>query len=190
MAQFRKQCDVLQGYNFKKDVQSTVGFVTKLSVGGVALAVDTTVKSPLKPTDDLKIVAVASDVLWEFGVTDAVYITGQVSVYNRQSIMGLIINDMTNIEVVFQFVVFEYDPVAKAYFKCFHVNDTDMKGILEKKGKDLNLTITEEPSADVQSPENYTFNVGVKPQPSAQSMTVASSSKKNVVKSWGITVTG
>jgi hypothetical protein len=190
MPQFRKQCDVMQGYNFKKDAQSIVGFVTKLTVGGIALAVDTTVKSPLKPTDDLKVVAVASDVLWELGVTDGVYLTGQVSVYNRQTLMGLLINDMTNIEVVFQFVVFEYDPVQKAYFKCFHVNDTDMKGVLEKKGKDLNLTITEDASTDVQSPENFTFNVGIKPQPTAQSMTVASSSKKNVVKSWGITVTG
>lgn len=190
MAQFRKQCDVVQGYNFKKDVQTIVGFITKLKVGGLDITADTTVKNPLKPTEDLKVVGVAGDVLWELGVTDAVYLTGQVSVYNRQNVMGLIINDMTNIEVIFQFVVFEYDPVAKAYFKCFHVNDTDMKGILEKKGKDLNLTITEDPSADVQSPENYTLTVGIKPQPSAQSMTVASSSKKNVVKSWGVTVTG
>ena len=189
MPQFRKQCDVFQGYNFKKDAQSTVGFVTKLTVGGLDLSVDHTCKSPLKPTDDLKAVGVASDVLWELGVTDAVYITGQVSVYNRQNLMGLLINDMTNIEVVFQFVVFEYDPVAKAYFKCFHTMDTDMKGVLEKKGKDLNLTITEEASTDVQSPENYTFNIGIKPQPTAQSMTVASSSQKNVVKSWGLTVT-
>jgi hypothetical protein len=190
MPQFRKQCDVYQGYNFKKDQQGTVGFITKLTVGGVTFNADQTCKNPLKPTDDLKIVAVASDVLWELGVTDAVYLTGQLSVYNRQNIMDLVINNMTSIEVSFQFIVFDYDPVAKAYFKCFHCNDKDMKGILEKKGKDLNLTITEEASTDIQSPENYTFNVGVKPQPSAQALTIASSSKKNVVKSWGMTVTG
>lgn len=190
MPQFRKQCDVYQGYNFKKDQTTTVGFVTKLKIGGVDLAADQTCKSPLKSTEDLKVVAVASDVLWELGVTDAVYITGQVSVFNRQAMMDLIINNLTSIEVVYQFAVFDYDPVDKVYFKCFHSNGTDMNGLLEKKGKDLNLTITEEASTEVESPENYTFNIGIKAQSTAQALTIASSSKKNVVKAWGLTVTG
>jgi hypothetical protein len=37
---------------------------------------------------------------------------------------------------------------------------------------------------------NYTFNIGIKPQPRAQSLTVATSSTKNVVKAWGLTVSG
>jgi hypothetical protein len=86
--------------------------------------------------------------------------------------------------------VYEYDPVAKVYYKCFHCNDTAMNGVLEKKGEDLNLTVAEDASTEVQSPENYTMNIGIKPQPTAQTLTVATSSTKNVVKSWGLTVTG
>jgi hypothetical protein len=190
MPEFRKQCDIYQGYNFKKDKQTTVGFITSMTIGGTTIAVDTTCKDPTNPTSDLKVVGVCSDVLWELGVTDAVYFTSQVSVYNRQTIMDLIINTMTNIEVVYKFIVYEYDPVAKVYFKTFHCNDTDMKGVLEKKGEDLNLTVAEDCSTQVQSPINFTMNIGVKPQPSAQTLTVCSSSTKNVVKSWGLTVSG
>lgn len=190
MPEFRKQCDVYQGYNFKKDKQTTVGFITSMKIGAVTLAADTTVKDPLNPTSDLKVVAVLSDVLWELGVTDALYFTGQISVYNRQNVMDLIINTMTSVETVFKYCVYEYDLVAKVYFKTFHCNDTDMNGLLEKKGEDLNLTVAEQLSTEVQSPENYTMNVGIKPQPTAQSLTVCSSSTKNVVKSWGLTVTG
>lgn len=190
MPEFRKICDPYQGYNFKKDRQSTVGFITALKIGGTALAVDQSVKDPTNATAELKVVAVLTDILWELGVTDALYFTGQVSVYNRQTLMDLIINSLTNIEVDFKFTIYEYDPVAKVYFKCFHCNDTEMKGLLEKKGEELNLTVADQASSEVQSPENYTFNTGIKPQPTAQSLTIASSSKKNVVKAWGLTVSG
>jgi hypothetical protein len=165
-----------------------VGFITKLTIGGVDFTADQTCKNPLKPTEDLEVVGVASDVLWELGVTDAVYLTAQLSVLNRQSVMGLLIDSMPHIETVFKFMVFEYDPVAKAYFKCFDGASADLKGLLEKKGEDLNLAVSEQPSTEVQSPENYTMNIGVKPQPSAQTMTVASSSQQNVVKAWGLAV--
>lgn len=190
MPEFRKVLDVYQGYNFKKDKQTPVGFLTKMKIGTTELKADQTCKDPTIATSDLKVVAVCSDVLWELGVTDALYFTNQVSVYNRQALAALVINELTNIEVTFQFTVYDYDPVAKVYFKTFHSNDTDMKGLLEKKGEDVNLTISDQPSTEVPSPENYTMNIGIKPLPSAQSLTVCASSRTNVVKSWGLTVAG
>lgn len=186
MPEFRKILDVYQGYNFKKDKQTPVGFITKMTIGTTELKADQTCKDPTISTSDLKVVAVCSDVLWELGVTDALYFTNQVSVYNRQAIAALVINELTSIEVTFQFTVYDYDPVAKVYFKTFHCKDADMKGLLEKKGEDVNLTIADQPSTEVQSPENYTMNVGIKPQPSAQSLTVSTSSKMGAVRSWGL----
>ncbi|HEX2572922.1 MAG TPA: hypothetical protein VH877_25445 [Polyangia bacterium] len=188
MPEFRKVCDVYQGYNYKKDKQTPVGFLTKIKVGDKELAVDQTVKNPVTPTEDLKCVAVLSDVLWETGVTDAVYLSGQLSVINKQDVALLALTDLTKVDVTYQFTVFAYDPVAKAYFKAFHSNDTDMNGILEKRGEDLNISVSEDPSTEVQSPENYAFQVGIKPQPSAQALHIATSSTKNVVKSWGLKV--
>ena len=54
----------------------------------------------------------------------------------------------------------------------------------------LEVIIADDASTEVQSPENYTFTIGIKPQPSAQSLTVATSSTKHVVKAWGVTSRG
>lgn|SRR5690606_19381101 len=188
MAEFSKNCDIVQGYNYKKDVQTPVGYITKLKIGDVDLPVDQTVKDPLSPENDLKVVAVLSGAMWGLGPTDAVYLSGQVSVATKQSCVELIYRSLTKVEVIFQFCVYEYDPLAKKYFKCLQCNDVDLKGILEKNGQDLNVGVADERSTEVQSPENYAFYVGIKAQPEAQSITIASGDQKNVVKNWGIAV--
>jgi hypothetical protein len=189
MPQFRKVCDVYQGYNYKKDKQTTVGFITALNIGGTDLAVDqTTCKDPTNPATDLAVVGVVSDVLWELGVTDALYFTAQIATANKQTVLGLIYNTMTSVLITIKFDIYEYDPIAKKYFKCFTSAGTVMNGILEKRGEDLNLSVADDASTQVQSPENYTFTIGVKPQPSAQTLTLATGDQKNIVKPWGLTV--
>ncbi len=187
MAEFNKMCDIYQGYNFKKDKQTPVGFITKLKIGDKELPVDQTVRDPLNPEGDQKVVAVLSGAHWQLGQTDTLYFSGQVSVVSKQSCMELLFNALTNVEVIFQFVVYDYDPMAKKYFKCLTV-DADMKGLLEKNGSDLNLQVAESKSPEVQSPENYSFQVGICPQPEAQSITIAVGDQKNIVKSWGVPV--
>lgn len=190
MPSFSKGCDMYQGFNFKKDKTTTVGFITKLKVATSDITADFTVKDVLNPTTDLKVAAVLTSVLWETGVTDAVYLSGQISATNRQNVALLTYLNLTNVEVTFQFTVYEYDPVQKKYYKCLHCNDADMKGILEKSsGGDLNITVADEPGSEVQSPINYSFQIGIKPQPTAQTLQIATADQKTVVKSWGVTQT-
>ena len=40
MPEFRKILDVYQGYNFKKDKQTPVGFITKMTIGKTELKAD------------------------------------------------------------------------------------------------------------------------------------------------------
>jgi hypothetical protein len=190
MPEFRKVVDVYQGYNFKKDKQTTVGFVTKLTVGSKELVADQVCKDPTNPTTDLKAVAVISDVLWETGVTDAVYVSGQLSTLNRQEVAQLAYLDLSDISATFQFSVYEFDPLAKKYFKCFHCSDTDMNGLIEKRGDDLNLSVADAASTEVQSPENYAFNIGIKPKPEAQALQLAVGETQKFAKSWGLKVGG
>lgn len=190
MPEFRKVADVYQGYNFKKDKQSTVGFITKLTVGAKTLTADQVCKDPTNPTADLKAVAVLSDVLWETGVTDAVYFSGQVSTANRQEVAQLAYLDLADITATFQFSVYEFDPIAKKYFKCFHCSDTDMNGLVEKRGDDLNISVSDAAATEVQSPENYAFNVGIKPKPEAQALQLAVGETQKFAKSWGLKVGG
>jgi hypothetical protein len=188
MAEFVKSCDIFQGYNYKKDVQTPVGYITKIKIGDVELTADQTVKDPMSPDDDLKVVGVVSSAMWGLGPTDALYFAAQISVGSKQACVGLLYRSLTNVEVVFQFAIYDYDPIAKKYFQCLHCSATDMKGILEKNGADLNLGVADSKSTEVQSPENYAFYVGIKAQPAAQSLTVAAGDQKNVLKSWGILV--
>ncbi len=190
MATFQKQCDVYQGYNYKKDVVTPVGFINSLKVGDTELTADQTCKDPMSPEDDLVVVAVLSGSMWQLGVTDALYFTGQLSVANKQSTQMLTYKDLTKVEVTCTFTVYDYDPVEKKYFKCMlPTEDATLNGVLEKSGGDLNISVSDDASTEVQSPENFAFQIGIKPQPSAQQVTIATSFSEKVVKAWGLTVT-
>lgn len=189
MPTFQKSLDIYQGYNYKKDKQTPVGFITALKIGDVTFKADQTCKDPMAPETDLAVVAVLSGVMWEMGITDAHYFSGQLSVYNKQQLVMLTYKDLTKVDVEYKFSVYEYDPMEKKYFKSFlPTDDATLKGILEKNGDDLNVSVSDDPSTEVQSPENYAFTTGIKPQPTAQTVTVATSFSKNLVKAWGLTV--
>lgn len=186
MPHFSKSCDVYQGFNFKKDKSTTVAFITALKVNDVEIKADITCKDPLNATADLAVAAVCSDIAWGTGTTDAIYISGQISATNRQNLALMLYNDLSKVEVLFKYCTYEYDPATKKYFKCFHSADTEMKGLLEKNGSDLTLSVADDASTEVQSPLNYSFHIGVKPQPQEQSITIATADQKNVVKKWGV----
>jgi hypothetical protein len=187
MPQFARALDIYQGFNFKKDKQSPVGYVTKLKVGDNELAADQeSIKDPEQPDKALKnkVVGVLNHYLWETGVTDAMYLSAQVSTANKQMVASALLGTWSNVEVVFSYTVYEYDPLAKKYFKSNYI-DKELKGILEKNGDDLNLSIADDPSTEVQSPKNFTLQVGIKPQTEEQSVNIATGSGKQLVKQWG-----
>ncbi|AKF85823.1 hypothetical protein SAMN05443572_109357 [Myxococcus fulvus] len=191
MPQFARDLDVYQGYNFKKDKQSPVGYILSITIGGEALVADQeTLKDPEQPDKALasKAVAVLNNYLWETGVTDALYFSGQISTANKQKISEMLLGSFSNIEVVVKYVIYEYDPLAKKYFKSNFV-DAELNGLLEKNGDALNIAVAENESREVQSPKNFTFQIGVKPKTLEQSINVAAASSKNIVKKWGVTET-
>jgi hypothetical protein len=134
------------------------------------------------------VVAVLNHYLWETGVTDAMYFSGQISTANKQLLAQLILGSFANINVTFNYVVYEYDPLAKKYFKS-NYTDAVLNGLLEKNGDDLNVTVADDESREVQSPKNFTFQIGIKPKSLEQSINVATASQKNIVKQWGVTET-
>jgi hypothetical protein len=186
MPQFNRALDVYQGFNFRKDKVTNVGFITSLKIGTLALAADITAKDPMAPTTDLAVVSVMSDFGWGLGVTDALELSGQVCIPNKQSIASLLLSDLSNVTVEVQLTIYEYDPLAKKYFKSF-CTDAVLKGIVEKHGGDLALVAADDPSQEVQSPKNFAFHISLKPEPLQQSITLATGDTKNIVKQWGIT---
>lgn len=191
MPQFARALDVYQGFNFKKDKQTPVGYITAITIGDQALTADQeTIKDPEQPANNLstKVVGVLNHYLWETGVTDAMYFSGQISTANKQLLAQLILGSFANITVTFNYVIYEYDPLAKKYFKSNYV-DAVLNGLLEKNGDDLNVSVADDESREVQSPKNFTFQIGIKPKSQEQSINVATASQKNIVKQWGVTET-
>ncbi len=188
MPSLTKALDVKQGFDFKKDKSVPVGFISKMTVAGTALKADFgTIKDPLNPTGDIASVSVLNNFHWDTGPSDSVYLSGQISTANKQTLQTMLLNDLTNIEVKVEFTVYDYDPVAKKYFKCVFLN-AELDGIIEKVGSDLSLSVSDDASSEVQSPKNYAFQLGLKPAPTEQTINVAAADQKNVVKKWGVTV--
>lgn len=189
MPKFSRALDVYQGFNFKKDKQNPVGYILKLKVAGQEVKADQeTIKDPLQPDKALadKVVAVLNHVLWNTGVTDAFYFSGQISTANKQQLSSMLLGTMVDMTVEFKFCIYEYDPLAKKYFKSMVV-DKDLKGLIEKNGSELNIAVADDPSHEVQSPKNFTLQIGIKPQNIEQTVTLATASGKNIVKQWGVT---
>jgi hypothetical protein len=186
MPHFSKSCDIKQGFDYKKDRHTHFGFITAININGTDLTVDLTCKDPTNPTSDLKVVAVLSEVSWATGTTDALSFAGVMSAPNRQAQALMLYNSLTNVTVTFQFDIYEYDPVATKFFKCLTCNGTTMNGLLEKNGSELNMSVADDPATEVQSPINYHFHIGIKPNPTQQSLTIATADQKNLVKQWGV----
>ena len=186
MPTFSMICDVKQGFNFEKDKQEVVGFITSLKIGDIQLEAKLTVKDPTAPTTDMAVVSVLSASSWDIGATDALIFNGQVDTKNKQKISLLTIKDLSKIDVLVKFKVYDYDPVAGVYFLCMHSNDVELKGIVEKTDSELYLNISGGPSDAVKSPKNYAFAISISPKAEAQQIHLATSNEDKVAKDWGI----
>ncbi|MCU0571733.1 MAG: hypothetical protein MUC41_01955 [Syntrophobacteraceae bacterium] len=190
MAENSYNCDVRQGFNFEKDAQAWVGHIVGLKIGTQQLSADMAVTDPTSANmgTTVKVVGVVSNIFWNGGYADPIQFNCRVSTTNKNSIATLVHQSLSNTEVDLKFNIYEYDPQQKAYFKCFHTNDADIKGLIMKSGGDLQVSVDMDENMDVVSPKNFSFTLGVMPQPSAQSVQVAVSTSAKFAKAWGVAV--
>jgi hypothetical protein len=189
---FARSLDVYQGFNFKKDKQAPVGFLKSIRIGDVELARDyTTLRDPEMPDRALPfpVAGVLSFSLWDMGAADAMYFSAQVSNANKQKLSSALLGTGENTAVTFEVVIYQYDPLQKKYFKSFFF-DAPLSGAVEVNGEETNLTVADDPSSEVQSPVNYTLQVGITPAARAQFVNMATGSGKVVSKPWGVATGG
>lgn len=215
MPTYERELDLVQGYNFKKDVQKPFGFITALSIGGLPLIPDQVVTDPLAPITAASVTganelvggksvnSVLKRIKWDLGDTDPIEFDGTLSVTGKQTVMGLLYATMISTEVRVSWVVYEYDPLAKVYFIAFSDSITSGAGgttavastatsaatgvpaLIKKDGDNLALTISPSPSTEVQSPENYDFTLQIVPWPQSQALLLSSANLRKVTKPWG-----
>src|SRR5262245_3488487 len=130
MPSYERELDLIQGYNFKKDVQKPIGFITYLEIGkGVILPSDQFVSTPVTnistagtitgadgKSGTLAVCSVLKKIKWDLGDVDPLEFEGTLSVTGKQMAMGLLYATMIDIYVNISFVVYEYDPLKKVYF--------------------------------------------------------------------------
>jgi len=197
MARFNRTTSVEQGFNFDKHKMTAIGHLISLQVGdkaegkGVALAQDlTTVRDPLEPTKSVTpgVVAVISEIDWSTSATGTIYIGGRISTPNKQRLLALLYGGWTDMRVIFQFKIYEYDPAgAQPKYFTSATSDAALNGLLEKNGEELTLDVDNDESSEVQSPKNFAFRIGIKPNATEQKITLATGVNKNIVKNWGTT---
>ncbi len=189
-AELSYQCDVTQGFNFDKTVQSIVGHINSMKIGDTELDVDLAITDPTDLAGDkIKVVGVMSGIAWQGGFAQPIQISAQIGNANQKAITLLQHADLSNTAVEFIFTTYAYDPDAKVYYKCFHANDTALKGLVEKDaGGGLGLSIDSDQSTEVMSPLNFFFDIGIMPEDTEQEIHVAVSNTDKFVKNWGVTV--
>lgn len=189
MAATSFSCSVEQGFNFQKDAQDLVGHLNKLKIGEKELAVDLGVTNPEELAGDkIKVVGVMSSIYWNGGFAESIQFSCQVSNANKKDLAILTNTELSNTTVEFQFTIYDYDPDEKKYYKAFHTNDAALKGLIEKSGGDLAISIDLDQSMEVVSPLNFALNLSVMPEDSEQETHLAFSVTDKVVKRWGVTV--
>ncbi|MEN6439488.1 MAG: hypothetical protein ABFD97_13015 [Syntrophobacter sp.] len=190
MATNSYNCSVYQGFNFQKDSQDQVGHIVALKLGTSQLSADLSVTDPTSANmaTYVKVVGVVSSIYWNGGYADPIQFSCQVSTTNKNTLATLQHQSMANTEVELNFNIYDYDPDAKVYFKCYHTNDTAVKGLIMKAGGDLQFNITMDQSTEIVNPKNYTFFLGVMPQPQSQDIMMAVSNTSKFAKKWGVAV--
>lgn len=207
MATYTRALDIQQGFNFKKDQQKPMGFITMLKIGTEVFDRDLTVNSPMAAvagtalnteatatTGELQVVGVLMQATWELGDTDSIDFEAVVSIQSKQRISSLVYASMIDVDCEIGFVVYEYDPLSKKYYAAFSnkaqaatddTGATGVKGQIKKEDANLALTIEADAEPTVESPINYKATIKVVPKPLAQLLYFATSATRKVTKNWG-----
>jgi len=190
MAAISYSCDVVNGFNAQSDVQTITGMLTHLKVGETEYLQDLSVTNPEDVEGEIPCVGVLSSVYWEGGEADPIQFDLRVSTANKNSSIELVQKTLVNTEVEFTFVVFEYDPIEKKYFQCFHNDGEVYTGLVLKAGGLLSINIDADDAGEVGGPKNFPFSIGIMaPEPTeGQPIHFAASVDKKMVKQWGVKI--
>ncbi len=192
MAAISYSCDVVNGFNAQSDVQTITGMLTHLKVGETEYLQDLIVTNPEDVEGEIPCVGVLSSVYWDGGEADPIQFDLRVSTANKNSSIELVQKTLVNTEVEFTFVVFEYDPIEKRYFQCFHNDGEVYLGLVLKEGGQLAIQIDSDEAGEVVAPKNFPFSIGIMaPEPTeGQPIHFAASVDKKMVKQWGVKIGG
>ncbi|MDB5100801.1 MAG: hypothetical protein JWM80_5222 [Cyanobacteria bacterium RYN_339] len=184
-AGFNLPFDVSNGFNFAKDKQANVGYISTLAIGGVTLTPAIQVSRP--DGTQATVVAVLSDFSWDGSKGGALNLLARIDTANRQKVAAYLLAP-TSTEATLAFEGWSYDPVAKSWYQAIAPQAAPLGALIQKSGGELDLAVTDAKSNEVASPANFALTMALVPAAKAQALTIATSSKAKLTKAWGIAV--
>jgi len=178
--------DVVQGFNFQPEVQSSFGFLASLNLNQHTFTPDISVASP---GTNVSVVGVLSSIDWAGGVADPIVLHAMVSTANKQILALYEHQILSTASVSFNFQVWSYDPVRKVFFEAFSPqNGQPLSGLIAKQGATYLFSVASSPGTDVPNPVNFEFTITILPAPLSQFLVFRTDSAHSIVKQFGVGV--
>lgn len=161
--EFEYKPHAAQAFNWERDFQHMVGHVTKFVIGSTTFTADLTVVNPLvtSGTNTMTIVGAIERVHWSGKPGGELILEFMVSTATRRGMLMLIhqgsdsdgnVSDLSAATVTLGFVVYDFDPDAKTYYKAFHTGGTPITGTVKTGTEDNALDdLEDEEEADRQA---------------------------------------
>jgi hypothetical protein len=185
-------CSVEQMMNFERDIQTYVGVINSLKIGGTELPADiTNLVNPLDVTSTsvLSVVGVLSDLSFDGGPMEPLNFGFLVSNANQVALTGLLDRGLSNTEVQISFTVYYYDPVYKGYYTAFWTKNTILSGLITNEGTDLGINVSSVRYLGVDQPLLFPVHLSVSPVPgSSQLIYSQQSNKSKSTINWGLSM--
>ncbi len=189
-AVYEYNCSLMQGFNFKPDIQDMCGYVTLLSIGGTTITADLgNIKTPTDSATMQTVVGVIQSVYWSGQQTDPIHLDFNVSINNQVLIQTMTYGQMPTTNVSVEFTVYKFDPAngQKVFYQAFF-SSSALSAIIHKHGQDLALNVAVENDPTVPIPLNYLCRLVIDPvENSAQVIQTAQSNTAKSTKPWGVT---
>lgn len=175
-----KSLDVRDGFFFQAGSQASVGCLRSLKLDTTELDADVDTALPTSGAQ-VKCVAVLTDFEWSVAALDPMSLGGRVSAKNKQTLTTLLA-PRKSLDVVMQFAIYEYDPVAKKHFLAVGSSGTALRAVLGPQ----DASVDANPAVDVSAPQNHAVVFSLKPTATQQSVSLGTGVGKSLTKPWGL----
>ena len=164
-------CDVNQAIYFKRDKQVHVGYVNKLTIAGIELAVNiTNLVDPIAYPETMNVVGVMDYCFWSGVATQPVRISFLVDNDNQVAILNLLSAGLANTNVTIEFSIYYFDPrpTFRSYYPCFWTHAEPLAGTISTEGSNLALKISLESDPIIPIPYLYRCDLSFGPPTGVQ----------------------
>lgn len=160
--EFHYEPEAPQAFHWERDLQHQVGHILKFQVGSKDFPKDMNLQDPLVTSGaaSVKVIGVVDELKWSGRPGGKLELDFVVSTANRRDLLTLLhtgsssdgnISDLEKATVTLAFVIYDYDPNSKKYFKCFHTASTPITGVIETGTGEMGLQSARKAERDART---------------------------------------